>query len=162
VGISNSNRSSHISTSSTYVSATGTAGTANTDMTVITRTLNADIMIANKDRLRIRVYFFANSLAPIVMTLKLGPGASEVAIADITHSGGTSSGLVESWLHYIDSTHANVIEQEPGGLGNLSAINVSGFTWNAAQNIIITQNAVIGNFITVYGIFVDYLPLGVI
>jgi hypothetical protein len=154
--------SAHLSTSATYVSSTGTAGTANTAMTVITRTLNTNILTQVGDRLRIRCYFFANSAAPIIATVKLGPAASEVSVANVTHVGGAASGLVESWLHYIDATHANIIEQEVGVLGNLTAVNANGFSWNTAQNIIVTQNAVPANFITVYGIFVDYLPKGII
>ena len=162
MSISTAVNSSHLSTSSTYVSATGTAGTANTAMTVITRTFNKNILKEVGDRLRLRMYFFANSAAPITATVKLGPAGSEVSIANVTHAGGTASGLVESWLHYIDATHANIIEQEVGVLGNLTAVNASGFTWNSTQNIIVTQNAVAANFITVYGIFVDYLPKGII
>jgi hypothetical protein len=156
------NAGAHQSTSSTYVSGTGTAGTANTAMTVLTRTLKANVLTQVGDRLRIRCYFFANSAAPIIGTVKLGPAASEVTVANITHSGGALSALVECWLHYIDSTHCNIIEQEVGALGSLTAVNVAGFTWNAQQNIIFTQNQVGGNFTTVYGLFVDYLPLGVI
>ena len=114
------------------------------------------------DRLRIRCYFFANAASPIIATGKVGPAASEVTVAAITHSGGTSSGLWEVWMHYIDNTHANVIEQIGGTLGPNTVVNEAGYTWNATQNILVTQNAVAGNFITVYGIFVDYLPKGVI
>lgn len=152
----------HLSTTATYVSSTGTAGTANTAMTVLTRTLAANVMTQVGDRLRIRTYFFANTASPIVAATKVGPAASEVTTADVSHSGGSASGLTECWLHYIDNTHANIIEQEVGALGALTAINVAGFTWNAQQNIIITQTAVAGNYITVYGVFVDVLPKGAI
>lgn len=148
--------------SSTYVSGTGTAGTANTAQTVITRTLPANTLTQVGDRLRVRLWFYANSGAGIVATTKIGPAASEVNVGDVTHTGGASFNLIESWMHYIDNTHCNITEQESGGtIGGVSAINVAGFTWDAAQNIIITQDAVSGNFITVFGIFVDVFPLGV-
>ena len=148
----------HTSNAATYVSGTGTAGTANTAMTVLTRTLAANTLTQLGDRMRIRVYFFANSASPIVAAGNVGPAASEVLACDTTHSGGSASGLVECWMHYIDNTHANIIEQETGALGSVTAINVAGFTWNASQNVIITQTGVAGNFITVYGVFVDVFP----
>ncbi len=80
----------HVSNIATYVSATGTAGSANTAQTVITRTLAANSVIQNGDRIRIRVYFFANSISPILATCKLGPAGSEVSVSDITHSGGSA------------------------------------------------------------------------
>jgi hypothetical protein len=152
----------HLSTVTTYVSGTGTAGTSNSAMTVISRTLAANTLTQLGDRLRVRVYFFANTAAPIIATLKIGPAAAEVTISHVTHSGGAASGLTECWLHYIDNTHANIIEGELGVLGALTAPNVAGFAWNGAQNVLVTQDAVVGNYITVYGVFVDVLPLGVI
>lgn len=113
------------------------------------------------DRMRIRVYFFANSASPIIGTCKVGPAGSEVTTCDITHSGAAAPTLIECWLHYIDNTHCNIIEQEQGSLGTISAVNVAGFTWNVSQDIIITQNQVSGNFITVFGIFVDLLAKAV-
>lgn len=151
----------HTSNVATYVSGTGTAGSANTAQTVITRTLAANTLTQVGDRMRVRIYFFANSAAPIVATGKIGPSGSEITTCNVTHSGASAPDLVECWIHYIDNTHANIIEQELGVLGTVSAVNVAGFTWNASQNIIVTQNAVSGNFITVFGIFVDVFPLGV-
>jgi len=148
----------HTSNAATYVSGTGTAGTANTAMTVLTRTLAANTLTQLGDRMRIRVYFFAAGAAPITVTGKVGPTGSETSCCDVTHTGGAASGLVETWMHYIDNTHANIIEQEVGSLGALTAVNVAGFTWNASQNVIITQSATAANYITVYGVFVDVFP----
>jgi len=151
----------HTSNAATYVSGTGTAGTANTAMTVKTQTLAANTLTQLGDRVRIRVYFFAAGAAPITAAGKVGPAGSEVTCCDVTHTGGTASGLVETWMHYIDNTHANIIEQEVGALGAITAINVAGFTWNASQNVIVTQSATAANYITVYGIFVDVFPKAV-
>lgn len=151
----------HTSNAATYVSGTGTAGTANTAQTVKTQTIAANTLTQVGDRMRVRIYFFANTAAPIVATGKIGPAASEVTVCNITHSGASAPDLIECWIHYIDNTHANIIEQELGALGAISAVNVAGFTWNASQNLIVTQNAVAGNFITVFGIFVDVMPKAV-
>jgi hypothetical protein len=152
----------HLSTVTTYVSGTGTIGTSNTNMIVLDRTLAANTLAQVGDRTRIRVYFFANSAAPITVALLVGQFASGVTVSHITHSGAGASGLTEAWLHYIDNTHANVIEQELGVLGGLSAPNVAGFAWGSTQSVMVRQDAVAGNYITVYGVVVDVLPLGVI
>lgn len=159
--ISKKTQGVHGASTATYVSGTGTAGTANTAMTVLTRTLPANSLAVLGDRIRLRVYFFANSVSPIIANLKIGPAASEVTVGTMTHTGGPASGLFEIWVHYIDNTHVNIIEQIGGTLGANTATNVAGFVHNAAQNVIVTQNAVTGNFITVYGVFVDLLPLAV-
>ena len=150
-----------ITTDTTYVSATGASGTANTAMTVLTRVLPANSLKAVGDRLRVRTWFVAQSGPSINTITALGPSSSEVSIGDVTHTGGAAFDLTESWLHYIDNTHANLIEQEAGaGIGNLTGVNLSGFTWDAEQDIIITQSAVAAQFITVYGVFVDIFPNG--
>ncbi|MGR3292506.1 MAG: hypothetical protein ACUZ9M_00655 [Candidatus Scalindua sp.] len=146
----------------TFVSGTGIAGTANTAQTVVTRILPANSLTQLGDRIRIRTWFFADAGAGIECTTSVGPAGSEVEVGDITHTGGGSFMLTEVWLHYIDDTHANIIEQEGGGtIGDKSATNVVGFNWDAEQNLIIAQNQVAGNFITVFGIFVDIFPKGI-
>jgi len=148
-------------TAATYVSATGADGTANTAETVLTRTLPANSLVTVGDRIRIRTWFVAQTGPSIVTTTSLGPASSEVAIGDVTHTGGAAFDLTESWVHYIDNTHGNLIEQEAGvGIGDLTAVNVSGFTWNAEQNIIVAQSQVAAQYITVYGVFVDIFPKG--
>lgn len=144
----------HQSNNATYVSGSGTSGTANTAMTVITRSIDADALSIVGDRMRIRIYFFKSIGSPMDVTVAL----NGVPISDVTLIGGPNSpGLAECWLHYIDNTHSNIIEQEPG-VGNLTATNVAGFSWNTSMNITVSQNAIASNFITVYGVFVDVLP----
>lgn len=152
----------HLSTATTYISGTGTVGTSGTAMTVISRTLAANSLTQVGDRTRIRAYFFANSAAPIVASVVVGISGSGVTTSHTTHSGAGASGLNECWLHYIDATHANIIEQEQGMLGVLSAPNVAGFSWTSAQEIAIKQDGVGGNFLTVYGVVVDILPKGTV
>ncbi len=144
-------------TVTTYVSGTGTAGTDNTAMTVLARTLAANIMAELGDRVRIRGYFQATGGAPCVGTIKLN--TVEVASISVV---STNFQAIECWLHYIDATHANIIEQHPDGLGALSAANVAGFTWTAAQSLIFTQDAVPGQHLTIYFLAVDFFPKGII
>jgi hypothetical protein len=148
-------------TTATFVSATGAIGTVNTAETVLTRSIPANALKAIGDRIRIRTWFVAQAGPSIVTKTSLGPDGSEVAVGDVTHTGGAAFDLTESWVHYIDNTHGNIIEQEAGaGIGNLTAVNVPGFIWNAEQNIIVAQSAVAAQFITVYGLFVDIFPVG--
>lgn len=75
----------------------------------------------------------------------------------------TNLQVVECWLHYIDATHANIIENETGGgLGNLSATNVAGFNWAVNQNVIFTQNAVNNQHLVLYFMVADFFPKGII
>lgn len=147
----------HRSSSITYISGTGTAGTVNTAMTLLTVVLPADTLTVVGDRMRIRTYFNATAGATIVGETDI----NAVPVAHTTHAGGASLNLTECWLHYIDATHANIIEQEVGALGALSAANVAGFNWAAAQDIIFTQTAVAAKAITLFALIVDVFPLGV-
>lgn len=150
------------SSSATYVDmGTGVAGTDNTAMTVLTRTLPANSLTQVGDRLRIRVYWTGDTGSPVTGTIKVGPAGAEVVASDTTDGGAASLQLGEAWLHYRDDTHANIIEQESGGLGAHSAVNVAGFDWDAAQNIIVTQNAIGNNHIIVHFVGVDIFPKAV-
>ena len=142
----------------TYVSGTGTAGAPNTAQTVMTRTIPSNTLTQNGDRLRIRVYAFSAINAGIVATVKL----NGVPVADFNVVTATVPDIVECYLHYIDNTHANIIEQEIGAIGSLSAVNVAGFNFASSQDITVEQTAVVLNFITIYGVFVDVLPKGAI
>jgi hypothetical protein len=152
-------RSGHRSTSATYISGTGVAGADNTAQTVRTETLPANSLWQVGDRVRIRCYWRGDTGTPITGTVKVGPAGSEVTVGDITDGGGASWVLTESWLHYIDATHANIIEQEGSALGSLSAANVAGFTWTAAQNILFVQSAASGNHCILYALIVDVFPV---
>ena len=84
-----------------------------------------------------------------------------MSIADTTDAGGATLQINEAWLHYIDNTHANIIENEGGVLGSLSAANVSGFSWNSGQSVLVTQNNVGGNHIVVFALILDVFPKGI-
>jgi len=147
----------HRSSTITYISPTGTAGTDATAMTIKTIVLKATTLTQVGDRMRIRSYFAATAGAAAVGTTKL----NGVTCAD-TSVGGTSLALTECWLHYIDNTHANIIENEAGALGGVSAVNVAGFTWASDQNIIFTQDNVVNQHLVVYAMIVDIFPKGTI
>mgnify|MGYP001565766417 CR=1 FL=1 len=148
----------HHSKACTYISGTGTAGADGTAQAVKTVTLPANSLTQVGDRLRIRMYWAGDTGAPITGTTTL----NTVTVANTTDSGTTSLQLTETWLHYIDNTHANIIEQEVGVLGMLSAVNVAGFDWDSDQDIVLSQDMVALNHIIVYALIVDVMPKGVI
>lgn len=151
----------HKSTDITYISGTGTAGVDNTAQTVKSLTLAANSLTQVGDRLRIRCYWTGTTGSPITGTTKLGPAGSEVTVSHTTDGGAATLQLNEAWIHYIDNTHSNIIENEAGALGAVSAVNVAGFTWNASQDIILTQDQISNNHIVVYALIVDIFPKGV-
>lgn len=141
-------------------SATGTAGAVNTAQTILTRTLPANSMRRVGDRLRVRSWYQANGAAPMVGSTSLGPAGSEILIGDKT-AAATDFELTQTYLHYVDNTHANILEEHGGEPATLSAVNVAGFDWDSDQNIIFAQDAVALQFLTIYGLFVDVFPKGV-
>jgi hypothetical protein len=141
----------HHSTPATYISGTGTAGADNTAQTVVSSTVAAHTLNEVGDRLRVRAYWSGDTGAAITGSVKLGPTGSEVLISHTTDSGAATLQVNEAWLHYIDNTHANIIENEAGGVGALSAPNVAGFTWASDQTMLIAQDAANNNHIVVYG-----------
>ena len=151
----------HHSTTMTYISGTGTAGTDGSAMTIKSVTLPANTLTQVGDRMRARMYWTGDTGSPITGTTKIGPAGSEVAVSHTTDSGAATLQLNECWLHYIDNTHANIIENEAGALGALSAPNVAGFTWNANQVILFTQDNVANNHCILYALIVDVFPKGV-
>jgi hypothetical protein len=148
----------HHSKACTYISGTGTAGADNTAQTVKTVTLPANSLTQVGDRIRIRTYWMGNTGSAVTCTQTL----NGVTIAHTTDLGATSLFLDESWLHYIDNTHANIIETEAGALGAVSAPNVAGFDWDSDQAINADQDLVINNHIIVFAIIADVLPKGLI
>ena len=151
----------HHSKACTYISGTGTAGADNTAQTVKTVILPANSLTQVGDRVRLRI-FWAGDTGGIITAATTVNG---VTVTDTADAGGASEFMNESWLHYIDNTHANIVEHDhttTSGLGALSAVNVAGFTWNAAQDIDVDQDAVLANHITVYAVIVDVMPKGVI
>lgn len=134
-----------------YISGTGTAGADNTAQTVVTVALAAGTLTQVGDQIRIASYWRGDTGAAITATLAL----NGVTIGNITDAGGTAMQKCETWLQYVDNTHANVLEYEAGALGAVSAANVAGFDWSASQNITIAQNAIVANHIVVYSLTAD-------
>jgi hypothetical protein len=151
----------HHSTAATYISGTGTAGTDGTAQTVKSATIPANTLTQVGDRMRVRVYWKGDTGSPVTGSTSLGPTGSEVLISHTTDGGAASLQINEAWLHYIDSTHANIIEVEGGALGIVSDVNVAGFTWDATQTVKIAQDNVANNHIIVYALIVDVFPKGV-
>lgn len=150
----------HRSTPETYISGTGTAGTDNTAMTVKSITVPANTLSQLGDRLRVRVYWTGDTGSPVTGTTKIGPSGSEVTVSHTTDGGAATLQINEAWLHYIDNTHANIIEQEAGALGAASGVNVSGFDWDSDQNCIFAQDAIANNHVIVYALIIDVFPKG--
>jgi hypothetical protein len=148
----------HHSLACTYISGSGTAGTDNTAQTVKSVTLPANTCIQVGDRIRIRVYWKGDTGGAVTATTTL----NGVTVAHTTDLGGTSYFIDEVYLHYIDATHANIIETEAGALGALSVENVAGFDWANTQAINVDQDAIVSNHIVVIAVIVDSFPKGII
>lgn len=152
----------HHSLAITYISGTGTAGADNTAQTVKSIVVPANTLTQLGDRMRVRCYFAATVGPNITGTTKVGPAAAEVTVGSALING-TNLAVTEAWLHYIDNTHANIISMALGLLVTPpSAVNVAGFTWNAAQNVLISQDAIVAQHIVVYAVIVDVFPKGTI
>ena len=150
--------SSLYSLANTYISGSGTAGTDNTAQTVKTVVLPAGILHEVGDRIRIRVYFIGDTGGNITMTNTV----NGVTIASATDGGGATWFMTETWLHYIDATHANIAEMgATPATGSNSAANVAGFDWTSAQNVDTDQDQVAGNHIVVFAIFMEVFPKGI-
>ena len=150
-----------MSTLLSYVSSIGVSGNPDTNMVVVGRSFPPELTQQIGNRIRIRAFMRSSGGAPIVGTVKFGQIGSEVSVGEHNFIGASQFGLLESWIHYIDNSHANIIEQKPA-LGDFTAINVAGFSWDSIQSLIVTQSASPGSFITVYGLFIDLLPAGVL
>jgi hypothetical protein len=148
----------HKSTNLTYISGTGTAGTDDTAAVLYTAVLPADSLTVVGDRIRVRQYWTGDTGSAITGSSYVGPSGSEVLVGHTTDGGAANLQIVETWLHYIDNTHANIIETESGALGDLSAPNVAGFTWNADQHIEFRQNQILNNHCILYAMIVDIFP----
>ena len=143
--------------STNYISGTGTAGADNTAQTVKTIVLAANSLTQNGDRIRIRCYWTGDSGAPITGAITV----NGVSIGTATDAGAATFQVTESWLHYIDSTHANIISMENGVIETtLSAANVAGFDFTTAQDIDLDQDAIASNHIVVYFFAADIFPKG--
>ena len=143
----------------TYVTpdAAGSTGTDNTAATLKTIVVPANTLTQVGDRLRVRTYWRGDTGPAITGDVEL----NGVHLSHTTDGGAANLQLNEIYLHYIDNTHANIIEQELRALGPLSAVNLAGFDWDSDQNFTFAQNAVPGNRIFLYCVFFDIFPKGV-
>jgi len=147
----------HRSLSITYIDGTGVSGTDNTAATLKTLVLPANTLTQVGDRMRIRCYWVGTTGANLTGTCKVGTRA----VSDTTDGGAATQQVNEAWIHYIDATHANIIENELGAAGSLSGPNQTGFDWAHAQNIIFEQDAAVGNHAVLWAVIVDVFPKGV-
>ena len=152
----------HLSTSFTFITGVGIAGVDNTAQVVVSHAIPYDTLTQVGDRMRVRSYWRGDTGAPITGTILLGPPGAPVTIGDTTDGGGATLQINEAWLHYIDATHANIIEQEAGSIGALSAPNVAGFDWAHDQVVEIEQDMIAGNHIVVFALICDVFPKGAI
>ena len=140
-----------------FVSGVGVAGADGTAQTIKTIVMPKNTLTQLGDRIRIRCYWKGDTGTAITGTLKL----NGVTVGTKTDSGAASFEVNEAWLHYIDATHANIIESgDPPGAA--SDNNVAGFNWAASQNVEISQDNIGNNHIVVFFLCVDVFPLGVI
>lgn len=149
-------RDLHRSSLATFISGTGTAGTDNTAMVISTKTIPANTLYQLGDRMRVRAYWTGDTGTGVTLTIRI----NGVLIGHTTDGGAANFQINESWLHYVDATHANIIEVENGTLGPVSAANVAGFNWAAAQNFTAEQNQISNNHCVVYALIVDIFPKG--
>ena len=137
------------------ITAAGTAGSDNTAQTIVTVTIPANTMTQLGDELLLHAHWAGTTGSNITGTLKLGPAGSEVSIVATTDSGGTTMQHNEVTLYYVDNTHAHIVEET---VAAFTAINVAGFTWDASQALIITQDAAANNHIVVYSVTARLVP----
>jgi|TARA_Y100000034_G_scaffold4932_2_gene5721 hypothetical protein len=138
---------------------TGTAGVDNTAQTVRTITVPANALTQAGDGLRVRAYWTGTTGSAITGSMTV----NGVTVAAATDSGGSDFFTNEAWLHYVDSTHATVIETGSyPATGTNSAANVAGFDWTSAQDIDLDQDAVVNNHIVVYFLAAYVFPLGIV
>ena len=143
----------------TYISGSGTVGVDNTAQTVKTVVVPANCLTQVGDRLRIRSYWKGDTGGGVTGTTTL----NTVTVAAATDGGGADFFTTEAWLHYLTNTTANIIETGAyPATGSNSAENVSGFTWDANQDVDVDQDQVGNNHIIVYCIFLDVYPKGVV
>jgi hypothetical protein len=150
--------------STSYIDGTGTAGVDNTAQTVKTIQIPAGTLTQLGDRIHIRVVYRPDTGTAVTAT------ATVNGVTVLSLPGGTAALMLvmDLWLSYIDSTHANI--SSVGATGNVSLLaadgvgnnNVAGFDWTVAQDVDIDQNAVLSNHITVYEIVGTVYPKGVV
>jgi hypothetical protein len=139
-----------------YASGSGTAGTANTAMTVKGDTLPSFVS-ALGDRVVINALFKANNSVPTIAYVKVGTPGSETTVSAINISDSNVH-LITSEITYVDNTHANVKTSHDGA--HTFSVNLSGFDWDSPSNYIVYQPAVSTSLLTVYEFMIDLYRVG--
>ena len=112
-----------------------------------------------RQRLMGTLFSGGDSIAPTV-AITCTQTLNGVTIGHETDTGGASLFLDESWLHYIDNTHANILDSK--GDPGFTALNVSGFNWSSAQTCAVAQGAVVAQHVIVGAIISDLMPKGLL
>jgi len=137
------------------VSGTGTAGADNTAQDLVTIVCAANTLTQVGDRIRIRAFWMGDTGGNVTGTIKL----NTVTVSEATDGGGATFQELQAYLHYVDDTHANIIAYANGVVDtSISAANAAGFDWDADQNFIISQDAIVNNHIIVYFFAADVFP----
>ena len=145
----------HRSLSSSYISATGTSGTDDTLEILLSAHIAANTLTREGDRLEIRCVWAGTTGTAIAGHVTV----NDVLVSTTTDSGGTSFQFNHVCLHYIDSTHANVIEDQGGVPLGLTTMNLAGFDWTIEQDILFRQSKAANNHIVLYGVLLDIKPM---
>jgi hypothetical protein len=150
--------------STSYVDGTGTAGTDNTAMTVKSVNIDADTLTQVGDRVHISVKYKTDTGTALAPTMTVN-GVTTVAVTATATDASVHT--METWLSYIDSTHANVTSWWRAANGAVaqevtnSGSNVASFAWGSVQAVNIVQNAIANNRIIVTEIVMTVYPKGV-
>ncbi len=147
-----------------YIDPTGTAGADNTAQTVKSINIDAGTLTQVGDRIHIAVKYKPDTGTALAPTMTVN-GVTTVAVT--ATATDASMHTMDTWLSYIDATHANVtsfwraanaaLAQEVANSGT----NVASFAWASTQAVNVAQNLIANNHITVYEIVITVYPKGV-
>lgn len=153
------NAASGVSIAESYVSGTGTAGSAGVAGAVKSVTIPANSLSGVGQALRITYLCAPNDAAgTLSYFLTLNGVTIGSSLAFPTNTNGQWGTVT---IYYVDSTHANSIGEGTNASGNLSrasgGINTAGFDWTSAQTLSAAQTSVGGKLMTVYLLYVEQL-----
>lgn len=149
--------------STNYISGTGTAGADNTAQTVKTIVIAANTLTQVGDAIRIQMIYRPDTGGAITTTMTV----NGVTVATVASGASAPLMVMETWLSYIDSTHANILTNRTQSNASFatdatSAVNVASFAWASDQDVDVDQTAVSDNHIVVFSIVVTVFPKGVV
>lgn len=150
--------------STNYISGTGTAGADNTAQTVKTISVPANTLTQVGDQLHIRIFWRADTGTGVIGTITL----NGVSVGFTTSGTITETSFLDTYLSYVDSTHANIraFGRASGGGFNynstVSVENTAGFDWTIAQDLDFDQSAVLANHAVVFEMVGTVYPKGVV